>query len=95
MRQVHSKSWLLASVSGVLQIVAFPLPSLYMMCWIALAPLLVAVLHAREADTLQLSDSPGIKRVPANVGQGFVLGYLSGIIWYAGTCYWVYDTMAG
>ena len=93
MRQVHSKSWLLASVSGVLQIVAFPLPSLYMMCWIALAPLLVAVLHAREADTLQLSDSLGIKRVPANVGQGFVLGYLSGIIWYAGTCYWVYDTM--
>ena len=84
---------MLAIVSGVLEIVIFPLPSLYMLCWIAVAPLLVAVLHAREADTLQLSDSPGLKLVPANFGQGFLLGYLNGIIWYAGTCYWVYDTM--
>jgi apolipoprotein N-acyltransferase len=51
------------------------------------------VLHAREADTLQLSDSPGVRLVAGNVGQGFLLGYLSGIIFYAGTCYWVYDTM--
>jgi apolipoprotein N-acyltransferase len=25
--------------------------------------------------------------------QGFLLGYVCGIIWYAGTCYWIYDTM--
>jgi apolipoprotein N-acyltransferase len=84
---------MLAVLSGVLQIVIFPLPSLYMLSWVAVTPLLVAVLHAREADTLQLSNSPGLKLVPANFGQGFLLGYLSGIIWYAGTCYWVYDTM--
>src|SRR5207302_112864 len=63
---------MLAIVSGVLESVIFPLPSLYMLCWIAVAPLLVAVLHAREADTLQLSDSPGLKLVPANFGQGFL-----------------------
>jgi apolipoprotein N-acyltransferase len=84
---------MLAIVSGVLQIVIFPLPSLYVLSWIALAPLLVAVLHARAAETLQLSGSPGRKLVGANFGQGFLLGYLNGMIWYAGTCYWVYDTM--
>lgn len=93
MRQIHRNSWLLAILSGVLQVIIFPLPGLYMVCWVALAPLLVAVLHAREAETLQLSDSPGARLVPASFGQGFLLGYLSGIIWYAGTCYWVYDTM--
>ncbi|HYL11801.1 MAG TPA: apolipoprotein N-acyltransferase [Terriglobales bacterium] len=93
MRRIHRNSWLLAILSGVLEIVIFPLPGLHMVCWIALAPLLVAVLHAREADTLQLSDSPGVRLVPANPAQGFLLGYLSGIIWYAGTCYWVYNTM--
>ena len=25
--------------------------------------------------------------------QAFTLCYVSGIIWYAGTCYWIYDTM--
>lgn len=93
MRQIGSKAWLLAALSGVLQVLIFPLPGLYVLCWIAFAPLLVAVLHAREADTLQLADSPGVRRVPANLSQGFLLGYVSGIIWYAGTCYWIYDTM--
>ena len=64
-----------------------------MLCWVAMAPLVVAVLRARRAETLQLSDSAGIRMVPANFGQGFLLGYLSGIIWYAGTCYWVFETM--
>ena len=25
--------------------------------------------------------------------QGFFLGYACGILWYAGTCYWIFDTM--
>ncbi len=25
--------------------------------------------------------------------QAFLLAYTSGILWYAGTCYWIYDTM--
>ena len=29
----------------------------------------------------------------ATPGQAFLLGYASGILWYAGTCYWIYDTM--
>ena len=93
MRKIHPTAWLLALLSGVLQILIFPLPGLYWLSWIAFAPLLVAILHTREADVLQLFDSPGVKRVPGNFGQGFLLAYVSGIIWYAGTCYWVYDTM--
>jgi apolipoprotein N-acyltransferase len=92
-RKIHRTAWLLAIFSGVLQILIFPLPGLYWLCWIAFAPLLVAVLRTRDADVLQLFDSPGVKLVPGNFGQGFVLGYLSGILWYAGTCYWIYDTM--
>jgi apolipoprotein N-acyltransferase len=76
-----------------LQVLIFPLPGLYGLCWIAAVPLLVAVLHARRPDTLQLTDSPGTRLIPASPLQGFVLGYVTGIIWYAGTCYWVYDTM--
>lgn len=93
MRKIHRTAWLLAGTSGVLQVLIFPLPGLYWLSWISFAPLLVAILRTRDADVLQLFDSPGVKLVPANFAQGFVLGYLSGIIWYAGTCYWVWDTM--
>jgi apolipoprotein N-acyltransferase len=92
-RKIHRSAWLLALLSGVLQILIFPLPGLYWLSWIAFAPLLVAILRTREADVLQLFDSPGVKLAPANFGQGFLLAYVSGILWYAGTCYWVYDTM--
>ena len=35
-----------------------------------------------------------VRRVfPATAWQGFVLGYLCGILWFAGTCYWIFDTM--
>jgi apolipoprotein N-acyltransferase len=81
----------LVLLSAALQIVIFPLPDLYPLCWVALAPLLVALLRARRPDTLQLSESP--KLLPATPGQGFVLGYICGIVWYAGTCYWIYATM--
>lgn len=93
MRKIHRTAWLLACTSGVLQVLIFPLPGLYWLSWIAFAPLLVAILRTRDADVLQLFDSPGVKLVPGNFGQGFLLGYVSGVIWYAGTCYWVYDTM--
>ena len=29
----------------------------------------------------------------AKPGQAFLLAYVSGILWYAGTCYWIYNTM--
>lgn len=91
MRQIHKTAWLLVLLSAGLQILIFPLPNLYFVCWIAIAPLVVAILQARVPDTLQLR--AGVKLKPANPLQGFVLGYVCGIIWYAGTCYWIYQTM--
>jgi apolipoprotein N-acyltransferase len=92
-RRIHRNAWLLALLSGVAQIVIFPLPDLYFLSWIAFTPLVVAVLRARKAETLQLNDSPGARFVSGNFSQGFLLGYVSGVIWYAGTCYWIRDTM--
>jgi apolipoprotein N-acyltransferase len=91
MLRIEKSAWALAVVSGVLQVVIFPLENLYMLSWVAVAPLLVALLRARRPGPLQLEGS--IKRVPALPAQGFLLGYLCGIVWYAGNCYWVYDTM--
>ncbi len=91
MRQIHTSSWLLVLLSAVLQILIFPLPNLYMLGWFALAPLLVAIFRARVPETLQLRES--LKLLPATPVQAFVLAYFCGIIWYAGTCYWIYSTM--
>ncbi|MGE5204273.1 MAG: apolipoprotein N-acyltransferase, partial [Chlamydiota bacterium] len=93
MRQIHRDAWLLAILSGVLQILAFPLPNIYPLSWVAVAPLQVALLRARQPEEIRLPASLAQKLVPATALQGFLLGYLSGIIWYAGTCYWVYHTM--
>jgi apolipoprotein N-acyltransferase len=90
-RQIRKKAWLLVLFSAALQVLSFPLPGLYVLSWISIAPLLVALLHANNPDTLQLDESR--KFVPALPWQGFLLGYACGILWYLGTCYWVYDTM--
>jgi apolipoprotein N-acyltransferase len=84
---------MLAALSGILQVLVFPLPGLYFLGWFAFVPLLLAVLQARRTGTLQLPDAPGVKLLPASFLQAFLLGYLAGFIWYAGTCYWVYSTM--
>src|SRR5581483_3735287 len=91
MSRIERSAWILAVVSAVLQVLIFPLPNLYVLGWIAVAPLLVAILRARRPGPLQLEGS--IKLVPASPLQGFLLGYLCGILWYAGNCYWVYNTM--
>jgi len=88
---MHRSAWLLALLSAGLQILVFPLPNLYFLGWVAVAPLLIALLQAREPDTLQLLG--GVKLLPAKPGQAFLLAYLCGIAWYAGTCYWIYHTM--
>lgn len=88
---IERRAWLLTALSAVLQIVIFPLPNLYMLSWVAVAPLLIALLQARAPETLQLCGD--IKLLPANPLQGFVVGYLCGILWYGGNCYWVYSTM--
>lgn len=91
MRQIHSSAWLLVITSAVLQVLIFPLPGLYVLCWFALTPLIIALLRARPAGELLIEGTSRLK--PASPWQGFVLGYLCGIIWYAGTCYWIYGTM--
>jgi apolipoprotein N-acyltransferase len=89
--RIHKSAWLLVLLSAGLQIVIFPLPNLYFLTWAAVAPLLVALLRAHEPDTLQLV--AGVKLLPARPGQAFLLAYVCGILWYAGTCYWIYNTM--
>ena len=70
-RSIHKSAWLLVLLSAALQILIFPLPDLYLLCWVAIAPLLVALLHARRPDTLQLET--GIKLLPASPLQAFFL----------------------
>jgi len=91
MLRIERSAWVLAIVSAILQIVIFPLPNFYLLSWIAVAPLLVALLHAHRPATLQLEGS--VKLLPARPLQGFLLGYACGILWYGGSCYWVYSTM--
>ena len=70
---MHKSAWLLMLLSAGLQILVFPLPNLYFLGWVAVAPLLVALLRAREPDTLQLL--AGVKLLPAKPAQAFLLAY--------------------
>src|SRR5437879_12858068 len=88
---IARSAWLLAILSAVLLVLIFPLPNLYVLSWIALSPLLIALLRARRPETLQLRGE--VKLLPATPMQGFLLGYACGIIWYGATCYWIYSTM--
>jgi apolipoprotein N-acyltransferase len=90
-RKIHKSAWFLVLLSAVLQILIFPLPNFYLLGWVALTPLLLALLRAREPDTLQLRE--GIKLLPARPLQAFLLAYVCGFFWYAGTCYWIFNTM--
>lgn len=91
MRQIHPSAWLLAIVSAIFQILIFPLPGIYILCWFALAPLIIAILRARPEGELEI---PGFPRLqPATPWQAFTLAWLCGVLWYAGTCYWIFDTM--
>jgi apolipoprotein N-acyltransferase len=91
MLRIERSAWLLAILSAILQVVIFPLPNLYWLTWIAVAPLLVAILRARRPQTPQLQGAE--KFLPASPMQGFLLGYVCGILWYCGNCYWIYNTM--
>src|SRR5580658_5721726 len=95
-RRIPFRVWCLVLLSAGLQIVIFPLPNLYWLSWIAVTPLIVAVLRARAPETLQLQLDGRLdpaRLLPASPWQGFLLGYVCGILWFAGTCYWIFDTM--
>ncbi|PYX92984.1 MAG: apolipoprotein N-acyltransferase, partial [Acidobacteria bacterium] len=66
---------MLVLLSAGLQIVIFPLPDLYLLCW--------AAVELRA----------GVRLLPATPSQAFLLAYCCGVLWYAGTCYWIYATM--
>jgi len=78
MRPSPRAGWLLALLSALLQILSFPSPGLYFLCWISLAPLLVSMIDRRYSPTLR---------------QCVLLSYFCGVIWYGGTCYWIFHVM--
>ena len=91
MRSIHFSGWLLVGLSALLQVLIFPLPGLYILSWFALAPLILAVLRARPAGELEVDGS--VKLRAASPGQAFLLAYACGVLWFAGTCYWIFGTM--
>ncbi|MGB0105263.1 MAG: apolipoprotein N-acyltransferase [Candidatus Sulfotelmatobacter sp.] len=90
-RQIHYSAWLLVVLSSVLQVLIFPLAGIYVLSWVAFAPLIVALLRARPGGVREINGSVNLQA--AKPGQAFLLAYVSGILWYAGTCYWIYNTM--
>src|SRR5215469_3777842 len=86
MRAIPGRLWALTILSGFLQVLPFPIAGptpawRAAFCWIALTPLLWAVLS---------NDKQG---KPLTALQGGALGYVSGFVWYLGNCYWIYQTM--
>jgi apolipoprotein N-acyltransferase len=76
----------MAVLSGILQILPFPIAGPAPLwrtafCWIALVPLLWALLGNTKTGN------------PLTLRQGAALGYACGFIWYLGNCYWIYQTM--
>jgi apolipoprotein N-acyltransferase len=86
MRSIPLRLWMMSVISGILQILPFPIAGPIplwrtVFCWVALLPLLVALLGR---------DKQG---EPLTLKQGAVLGYACGFVWYLGNCYWIYQTM--
>jgi apolipoprotein N-acyltransferase len=90
-RQIHYSAWILIGLSSLLQVLIFPLPGICILSWVAFAPLIVALLRARPGGALEIEGSLNLQA--ATPGQGFLLAYASGVLWYAGTCYWIFATM--
>ena len=71
--RLSAGAWILAVLSGVLQSLIYPLPGLTFLCWVALAPLLVAILRGRVP-------VGGGNAQPVSAGQGFLLAYVGGVM---------------
>lgn len=85
---------MLALVSSGLQILVFPKAGLYFLSWIAMAPLIYALLRGPGGEG-ELVDAEGRSLRQFTLWQGFLLAWVSGIVWYLGTCYWIYPVMNG
>jgi apolipoprotein N-acyltransferase len=93
-RNIPTRAWALAGLSSVLQILVFPKPSLFLLSWICMTPLIYALLRGRGGEG-ELVDSEGRSLRPFTVKQGIVIAWASGVIFYLGTCYWIYPVMNG
>src|SRR5579863_3695564 len=81
------KQWGAAALSAGLLELPFPLagpmaPWRSIFAWFGLVPLIWALLSTQTVDS------------PRPLRRAFLLGYLSGFLWYMGNCYWVRDTMS-
>src|SRR5260370_10911356 len=83
-RKIPTTAWVLALVSSGLQILIFPKPSLFFLCWIALVPLLYALLRGRGGEG-ELIDSEGRSLRPFTLFHGFVVGWAAGLAWDVGS----------
>src|ERR1700728_2916511 len=86
MRLIPPWLWAAVALSGVLQVLPFPIAGPVPLwhtafCWFALLPLLASLL-GRDSE-----------QRPLSILQSAALGYLSGFLWYLGNCYWIYQTM--
>src|SRR6202453_3367331 len=86
MRLIPLRLWAMAVLSAVLQVLPFPIAGPVPVwrttfCWIALLPLIWAILANDKNDN------------PLTLRQAAALGYLCGFVWYMGNCYWIYQTM--
>jgi len=86
MRTISLRSWALAILSSLLQVLPFPIAGpaplwRRLFCWFCLTPLLMAMLS---------DDKRGQRLRP---GQTALLAYVCGFFWYMGNCYWIYQTM--
>ncbi len=87
MSGLPARAWGWAVLSGLLQVACFPIAGPIPiwrthLCWVALLPLLLALVGERE------SAEPALR-----VRDGAALGYACGFVWYLGTCYWIFETM--
>ena len=79
------KYWAAAGLSAALLELPFPLagpmpPARSIVAWFALVPLIWAVMRMAEDDRHPLRSA-------------FLIAYVCGVLWFAGNCYWIYDTM--
>jgi apolipoprotein N-acyltransferase len=86
MHRASWKPWAAAVLSAALLELPFPLagpmsPRRSIFAWFALVPLIAAVLSCKNLNSLR------------PLRRAFLLGYVCGVLWYAGNCYWIYDTM--
>lgn len=86
MRSVSPRLYVLVSLSAFLQLLSFPIAGPVpewrrLLSWFCLAPLLYALAKPQKDGR------------PLSLRQSAGLGYLCGVAWFAGNCYWIYQTM--